>query len=58
MEYKFNPKMQAAYGAAGFLSSLLLLYLLLSRLEWITALTVGIGNFIIAGFYTDYCCKK
>ena len=56
--YKFNPKLQAVYGVAGFLSALLVLYLILHSLEWLTALVVGIGNFLVAGFYTDYYCKK
>lgn len=58
MAYKFNLKLQAAYGAAGFLASLVVLLLILNKLEWITAVTVGIVNFLVAGFYTDYCCKK
>ena len=58
MAYKLNLRLQAAYGAAGFLASLVVLYLVLNRLEWLTAATVGIVNFLVAGFYTDYCCKK
>ena len=53
LHYKFDPKIQAIYGIFGFLTTLAILFLILGRIELITALAIGIGNFLIAGFYTD-----
>lgn len=58
MQYKFNFRLQAAYGAITFMVSLIVLYLILNRLEWLTAFAVGLVNFLALGFCTDYCCKK
>lgn len=57
MKYKFDPKMQLAYGITSFIASFVLLFLILGRWELLTAAFVGAGNFIVAGFYTYSNCK-
>lgn len=58
LKYKFNLKVQLAYGIFAFLLSLGILYLFLKQLDWITASIVGIANFIISGYYTtNMRCK-
>ncbi len=54
LHYRFDLKIQAAYGIFGFLISLAVLYLVLGQLSVLTALVIGIANFLIAGFYTEY----
>lgn len=52
--YKFNLKIQLVYGVIGFLTSLAVLFLVLNEVRRIPAIVVGIGNFLVSGFYTDY----
>jgi hypothetical protein len=52
LRYRFDLKIQAAYGIFGFLISLAVLYLVLGQLSVLTALVIA--NFLIAGFYTEY----
>ncbi|MDD1673935.1 MAG: hypothetical protein LUP99_05960 [Methanomicrobiales archaeon] len=54
LHYKFNLKIQAAYGIFGFLVSLVILFLTISEVRVLAALAIGISNFLISGFYTDY----
>ncbi|HIH02607.1 MAG TPA: hypothetical protein HA263_01720 [Methanoregulaceae archaeon] len=54
LHFTFNLKIQAAYGIFGFLSTLVILYLILGQVSLLTALFVGTGNFLVAGFYTEY----
>lgn len=51
--YKFNLKLQLVYGIVGLLTSLLVLFLILGKIEWITALFIGLTSFLVSGFYTD-----
>ncbi len=51
--YKFNLKFQLVYGLIGLLTSALVLFLILGKIEWITALFIGIASFLVSGFYTD-----
>jgi|GEM_PF-3635251 len=51
--YKFNLKLQLVYGIVGLLTSLLVLFLILGKIEWITALFIGLASFLVSGFYTD-----
>ncbi len=55
LQYKFDLKIQLAYGVLGFVLSLAILFLFLNKVMWIPALIGGIGNFLVAGYYTDYC---
>jgi hypothetical protein len=58
MPYKLNLKMQAAYGLTSAVTALLVLYIVLSRLEWLTAAIVGVAQFLISGFFTEFYKKK
>lgn len=55
LHYTFNLKVQAAYGIFGFLATLAILYLILGQVSLLTSFFVGLGNFLVAGFYTEYC---
>ncbi|MCZ7355573.1 MAG: hypothetical protein O8C66_07495 [Candidatus Methanoperedens sp.] len=49
LKYKFNPKMQLAYGIFGFLSAIIIIYIFTHTINWGVGLGVGTGNFIISG---------
>jgi hypothetical protein len=57
MKYHFNLKMQAISGILAFGVTLLVLYLILNRVDWITASITGAVNFIISGYYANKKCK-
>ena len=56
--YKFDLKFQALYGLITAAASFALLFLILNRQEWLTAGIIGIGSFVVSGFYTDYYRKQ
>jgi hypothetical protein len=58
MKYKFNLKIQSIYAVISFALSLLILYALTKKLDWVTAGIIGIFEFFFAGFYTTPHRKK
>jgi hypothetical protein len=53
MAYKFNLKLQAISGILAFGVTLLVLYLILGKVDWITAGITGVINFLISGYYVS-----
>ncbi|HTZ41833.1 MAG TPA: hypothetical protein VMC07_01335 [Candidatus Omnitrophota bacterium] len=58
MMYKFDFKFQAMFAIFGFLSALLIIYLVTRKIDWITPISIAIIDFAAAGFYASYKCKK
>lgn len=56
--YKFDLKVQVLYGLIAAAASFAILYLILNRQEWVTSIIIGIGSFLVSGYYTDYCKKQ
>jgi len=54
LRYRFDLAVQAVYGIFGFLVSLAIMYLVLGEISMVSAVIIGIGNFLVAGFYTEY----
>ncbi len=54
LHYRFDPTVQAVIGIFGFLIVLPVQYLFSGQVSIISAVIVGIGNFLVAGFYTEY----
>jgi hypothetical protein len=46
--------MQALSGILAFCITLFVLYIILKKVDWITASIIGVVNFIISGYYTQY----
>ena len=53
MQYKFDPKIQTVYAITGFVLCLIVLYMILGEINWVAAVIVGIGNFLVSGYYTE-----
>ena len=54
MKYRFDLKIQLIYGIIGFFMAFIILFLGTGEFNWIASFAIGIGNFAVAGFYTNF----
>jgi hypothetical protein len=54
MKYKFSFFFQLIYGIVAFAVAMVIIYLFDKQWDWIACGIIGIGEFIVAGFYTRY----
>lgn len=54
MKYRFNLIFQLFYGIIGFGIAMLIIYLFTKQINWIASGIIGISEFILSGFYTQF----